>query len=80
MKPISIHAIMHVPFEGLGCIENWIAKNHHSVSYTRVYEEFKFPAQEDFDWLIVMGGPMGVYDEAIYPWLKAEKTLIGKSC
>ncbi len=79
MKNLSIHTIMHVPFEGLGCIENWIEQNQHSVSYTRLYEEFKFPAQEDFDWLIVMGGPMGVYDEAIYPWLKAEKSFIRKS-
>ncbi|MFT3700913.1 MAG: gamma-glutamyl-gamma-aminobutyrate hydrolase family protein [Agriterribacter sp.] len=26
----------------------------------------------DFDWLVVMGGPMGVYDHDQYPWLKDE--------
>ena len=70
---------MHVPFEGLGCIEQWIEQNQYSASYSRLYEDFKFPVQENFDWLIVMGGPMGVYDEAIYPWLKAEKSFIRES-
>jgi GMP synthase-like glutamine amidotransferase len=32
-----------------------------------------------FDWLVVMGGPMGVYDELQYPWLAAEKNFIRKS-
>ena len=30
----------------------------------------------DIDWLIVMGGPMGIYDEENYPWLCAEKRFI----
>ncbi len=67
---------MHVPYEGLGCIETWISKNNHSVSYTKLYEGIKLPELEDFDWLIVMGGPMGVYDESNFPWLKAEKKFI----
>jgi GMP synthase-like glutamine amidotransferase len=67
---------MHVSYEGLGCIETWIRKNNHSVSYSKLYEGSKLPELEDFDWLIVMGGPMGVYDESNFPWLKAEKKLI----
>jgi GMP synthase-like glutamine amidotransferase len=31
------------------------------------------------DWLIVMGGPMSVYEENIYPWLKDEKIFIRKA-
>ena len=34
------------------------------------------PGVEDFDRLIVMGGPMSVHDEAEYPWLVEEKRLI----
>jgi len=30
----------------------------------------------DFDWLIIMGGSMGVNDEAVYQWLYHEKRLI----
>jgi len=74
MKNIAV--IMHVPFEGLGCIEQWITKNNHSVTYIRLYEKHELPDMNAIDWLIVMGGPMGVYDEAIYPWLSEEKTFI----
>lgn len=31
---------------------------------------------DELDWLIVMGGPMGIYDEAVYPWLSGEKEFI----
>jgi len=31
------------------------------------------PKTDDYDWLIVMGGSMGVHDEAKLPWLKSEK-------
>jgi GMP synthase-like glutamine amidotransferase len=34
------------------------------------------PSVDAIDALIVMGGPMGVYDEHEYPWLVAEKAFI----
>ena len=73
---LKIHYLQHVPFEGIACIEDWIALRNHSVSATRLYEDASFPAYDSFDWLIVMGGPMGVYDEEKYPWLQAEKEFI----
>ena len=76
MKRISIHTLIHVPFEGLGCIEQWIINHHHKLSYTRLYEKHRFPEMTEFDWLIIMGGPMGVSDEADYPWLAEEKSFI----
>jgi GMP synthase-like glutamine amidotransferase len=79
MKILSIHTLMHVPFEGLGCMEQWINRNNHSLSYTHFYENYQLPQVEDIDWLIVMGGPMGVYDEEIYPWLAVEKVFIRKA-
>lgn len=76
MKPLRIHYFQHVAFEGLGCIEDWIKLNNHQLSSTKFYQGEKLPDAEDIDWLIVMGGPMGVYDEDKYPWLKAEKEFI----
>jgi GMP synthase-like glutamine amidotransferase len=75
-KQLKIHTLQHVPFEGLGCIDQWIAAKGHIVNYIKLYDNPIFPAHNEFDWLIVMGGPMGVYDEAIYPWLKKEKEFI----
>jgi GMP synthase (glutamine-hydrolysing) len=34
------------------------------------------PDWRDVDLVVVMGGPMGVYDEAEHPWLAAEKRWI----
>jgi len=34
------------------------------------------PGPDQFDMLVVMGGPMNVYEEEAHPWLRAEKTLI----
>lgn len=76
MKKLSIHSLMHVPFEGLGCMEQWITRNNHSLSHTYFYEKYQLPTIDDIDWLIVMGGPMGVYDETQYPWLAEEKAFI----
>jgi GMP synthase-like glutamine amidotransferase len=76
MKTLRIHYLQHVPFEGLGCIEDWVSTNGHSLSSTKFYENNNLPELSDFDWLIVMGGPMGVYDEEKYDWLSGEKEFI----
>ncbi len=78
MKKLSIHALLHVPFEGLGCIENWINDNGHSLSFTQFYSSYQLPSADTIDWLIVMGGPMGIYDDNLYPWLSAEKEFIAE--
>ena len=78
-KKLKIHTLQHVPFEGLGCIEQWITTKRHSANYTKLYDNPQFPDLDEFDWLIVMGGPMGVYDEAMYPWLKEEKEFIRRA-
>lgn len=79
MKNLNIHVITHVPYEGIGCIQNWINTKEHQLSFTKMYEDQLFPSNNQFDWLIVMGGPMSVYEEDIYPWLKAEKEFILKA-
>lgn len=73
---MRIHYVQHVPFEGLGCIAPWAAQRGHSLSVTRLYAGEVLPACDAFDWLVVLGGPMGIYDEAQYPWLAGEKTFI----
>lgn len=76
---MNIHYLTHVHYEGLGCIENWIKSNRHIISETPIYEKPIFPDINSFDWLIVMGGPMSVYEEDKYPWLKSEKEFISKA-
>lgn len=75
-RPLRIHWLQHVAFEGLGSIEPWAAAKGHELSVTRLYVADPLPVVSDFDWLIVMGGPMGVGDEAAFPWLANEKRLL----
>lgn len=71
-----VHYLQHVPFEGLGCIAEWLAAEGHAVTGTHLYADESLPEVNSLDWLIVMGGPMGVHDEALHPWLAQEKRFI----
>ncbi|MDD5021217.1 MAG: type 1 glutamine amidotransferase [Endomicrobiaceae bacterium] len=73
---MRIHYLQHVPFEGLGSIECELKKKGHKITSTKLYNEKITTSLKDIDWLIIMGGPMGIYDDEIYPWLKEEKQFI----
>jgi GMP synthase-like glutamine amidotransferase len=74
---MNVHYFQHVSFEGLGYIETWLQAKGFEITATRFYEENPIlPKLDDIDVLIVMGGPMGVYDDHRYPWLHAEKIFI----
>ncbi len=73
---MRVHWLQHVPFEGLGCMEEWFLSRGHDLSCTRMFEAPELPSTNDFDWLVVMGGPMGVHEREKYPWLEAEIELI----
>lgn len=73
------HVLQHVPFEGLGSIEPWLAARQARVSWTRFFEQPDLPDAEDVDLLIALGGPMSVNDEERLPWLRPEKRLIARA-
>ncbi|MDX8382205.1 MAG: type 1 glutamine amidotransferase [Ghiorsea sp.] len=73
---VKVHYLQHVSFEGLSCIESYLIGEGHVLTSTKLYLDEVLPSVDDFDWLIVMGGPMGIYDHDRYPWLVAEKDLI----
>jgi GMP synthase-like glutamine amidotransferase len=73
---MNIHYLQHVPFEGLGSMESALKASGHRLSSTHLYENQLFPALEEIDWLIIMGGPMGIHDETKHPWLQPEKEFI----
>ncbi|PXV62179.1 GMP synthase-like glutamine amidotransferase [Dysgonomonas alginatilytica] len=73
---LRIHCLIHVSFEGIGHIESWAKKHNYHLSYTYLFEEVSFPSKDEFDMLIIMGGPMNIYEEELYPWLVPEKKFI----
>jgi GMP synthase-like glutamine amidotransferase len=79
MRSLRIHYFQHVAFETPGYIETWANMHGHQLTATKWYEEELLPAAEDIDWLILMGGPMGVYESEKYSWLAVEKAYV-KQC
>ncbi len=73
---MNVHVLQHVPFEGLGSIEAWLAARGAALTYTRFYESSALPALDALDMVIAMGGPMSVNDEAELPWLRDEKRFL----
>lgn len=71
-RPLNIQCFMHVPFEGPGLITDWIKENGHHLSYTRFFENNPLPDPESVDMLVIMGGPMNVFDYHIHPWMQDE--------
>lgn len=71
-----LHCFLHESFEDIGVIRDWAAGRSVPLSFTRFYQQESLPSLDSFDGLIVMGGPMGVYDEITYPWLKSEKHFL----
>jgi GMP synthase-like glutamine amidotransferase len=76
---MRLHYLQHVPFEGLGTIGEWAAAHGHTVRASHLYAGDALPQPEELDWLVVMGGPMSVSDEAAYPWLTGEKRFIAEA-
>lgn len=75
---MKAHILQHVPFEGPGSVGTWLQARGASVTTTRLYETPVFPEPGEVDWLVIMGGPMSVNDEADLPWLVAEKRFVGQ--
>lgn len=73
---MKLHYLQHVPFEDLANIAVWAENKGYEISRTSFFNNDKLPPLSEFDWLVIMGGPMNIYEEEQYPWLAAEKSFI----
>lgn len=73
---MRIHYLQHVPFESPENIAVWAKEKGHELTGTLLYENNRFPSFSEFDMLVILGGPMGTYDELKFPWLVLEKQFI----
>lgn len=68
--------IRHVAHEGLGVLKRPVERDC-IVEYIDVFKGGRVPSRIDgYDALIALGGPMGVYEEGIYPFIKTEVKLM----
>lgn len=81
-EPTKIrHALVlsHVAFEDLGTFEAPLRERGFEIENAlAATASFPLPQAETCDLLVVLGGPIGVYDQQDYPFLKDEIALIGQ--
>lgn len=76
---MRLHSLQHVPFEDTANIKLWAKERGHGLTTTHLYENEHLPDMRDFDWLVVMGGPMNIHEQDEYPWLAREKRFIRRA-
>lgn len=75
----AIAVVRHVAFEDLGVLADLFARRGDKVAYYEAPEaDFSDAALQDADLLVVLGGPVGAYDDALYPFVAAEAECIGR--
>ena len=75
---LKAHVIQHIDFEDLGNLRGALVKLGFEIRYFRAHSESDLQTMDQTtpDLLVVLGGPIGVYDNAYYPFLDREKNLI----
>lgn len=77
----TIAVLQHVECEPPGIITRFLKRGKNVyVKTVEIYNGGKIPASvKDMDALLVLGGPMGVYEEKKFPFLTKELHLIEKA-
>jgi GMP synthase-like glutamine amidotransferase len=75
---MRVHFIQQVSFEGPGLIADWAYEAGHEVSLTLAPTE-DYPSSDDFEFLVVLGGPMNADDVITSPWLRTERRFVAEA-
>lgn len=73
---MRILVFQHVAVEHPGIFRNFWAEDGHQWDVVEIDEYQPVPSYDGYDLLVVMGGPMDVWEEDELPWLKTEKSAI----
>jgi GMP synthase-like glutamine amidotransferase len=68
--------LQHVPFEGPGLIATVAREHGIDLAVVRLDRGEALPAVTELAGIVAMGGPMGVGDGAVHPWLAGERALL----
>ena len=72
MKPVLV--LQHVPYEGQGRIADYLLDHDIKFDVLRLWQPYAVPDVSTYSALIVMGGPMGAYED--FPSRDDELALI----
>jgi len=77
---MQILALVHVASEGTGTLGAFLDSVGADIKTVRLYDGEPLPDDpQAFHAVVSMGGPMNVYEEAKYPFLKAETEFLRKA-
>ena len=68
--------VQHTPHETPARLGDWLTEAGVLLDVRRPYEGEALPGLDGFAALVVMGGPMGAYDDGAAPWLPATRDLL----
>ena len=73
---MSVLIIKHVDLEGPGLIEDYLKQEKIPYQILNLNTGVRFPKLDGFTHIVILGGPMNVYEEDRYPFLKNEDLFI----
>jgi GMP synthase (glutamine-hydrolysing) len=73
---MTLLALQHIACEPPAAFEDELLARGHDLQRVELDEGEPLPDWREFDAVIVMGGPMGAYEEESHPWLVEEKRAI----
>ncbi len=74
-----ILVLQHAGCEPPGAYEDELRARGVPLHRLVLDEEHELPDWRAYRGILVMGGPMGAYEDSLHPWLGAEKQLIGEA-
>lgn len=73
---MRVLVLQHVACEHPGVLRDFMREDGIGIHTVELDEGESIPALHDFDALLVMGGPMDVWEKATHPWLEPEIAAI----
>jgi len=69
MREMTLLIVKHVDTEGPGIIEVYLRKGRIPYQILNLESDECFPKLDDLTHIVLLGGPMNVYEEDRYPFL-----------
>jgi GMP synthase-like glutamine amidotransferase len=76
---MSVLIIKHVEIEGPGLVEDCLKGERIPYQIINLESGIHLPKLDDFSAVVILGGPMNVYEEDRYPFLREEDHFIKES-
>lgn len=75
-RRMNVLILKHVDVEGPGAIEDYLVKEEIPYRILNLEYSPHLPKLDDFTHIVLLGGPMNVYEEDRYPFLRREDLFI----